>query len=118
MMKKNIGKMDGMARFAIAAVLVALYAMGVLEGTAGIIALAAAAIMVMTSLMSFCMLYTLLGMNTCGKDESCGTTNNSQEPAQGRGKGEGFRNGGQGKGHGNGGCCGHCGSDDDTEEKK
>ncbi|MFN3997882.1 DUF2892 domain-containing protein [Algoriphagus sp.] len=64
-MKKNMGSTDKIIRLIIAAVLVVLYFTGTLTGTLGIIALVVAAIFTLTSLVSFCPLYTLLGIKTC-----------------------------------------------------
>lgn len=64
-MKKNMGSTDRLIRVIIAAVIAALYFTGTVTGTLGIVLLAAAGVFVLTSLVSFCPLYTLLGMNTC-----------------------------------------------------
>jgi len=64
-MKKNMGNADRMLRILIAVVLVALYFGGIIEGTLGIILIAAAGIFTLTSLVSFCPLYTLIGLSTC-----------------------------------------------------
>jgi hypothetical protein len=39
--------------------------MEIIPGTLGIILLIAAGVFVLTSIISFCPLYTLLGINTC-----------------------------------------------------
>lgn len=64
-MKKNMGSTDKIIRLLIAVVLVVLYFTGTLTGTLGIIALVVAAVFTLTSLVSFCPLYTVLGINTC-----------------------------------------------------
>ena len=64
-MKKNMGSADRIIRVLIAAVLVFLYFNGTLPGTLGIVALVAAIVFTATSLISFCPLYPLLGINTC-----------------------------------------------------
>lgn len=51
--EKNVGKMERLARFGLALVLGGLYAMGMIEGTAGVIALIVAIVMLATSLLSF-----------------------------------------------------------------
>ncbi len=66
-MKKNMGGSDKAIRLFIAAILVILNATGILTGTLGWIALALAGILVVTSLIGFCPLYTLIGINTCKK---------------------------------------------------
>jgi hypothetical protein len=63
-MKKNIGSIDKIIRFIVAAVLVILYFTHVVTGTLGIILLVVAGVFVLTSLVSFCPLYPILGMNT------------------------------------------------------
>lgn len=68
-MKKNMGAADKIIRIIIAAVLVALYYKGVLTGTLGIVAVVLATVFVLTSLVSFCPLYTVLGINTCPVDK-------------------------------------------------
>lgn len=64
-MKKNMGNTDRIIRLIIAAIVAVLYFTGTLTGTIGIVALALAGIFVLTSLVSFCPLYTLVGLNTC-----------------------------------------------------
>lgn len=64
-MKKNMGSPDRIIRFLLAAVFVGLYFGGVVTGTFGIILLVLAAVFVLTSLVSFCPLYTLVGFNSC-----------------------------------------------------
>ncbi|OBX27236.1 Protein of unknown function (DUF2892) [Gelidibacter algens] len=64
-MKTNMGKSDRMIRLLIAAVIVILYIANIISGTLGIILLVVAGIFILTSVVSFCPLYALLGMNTC-----------------------------------------------------
>lgn len=64
-MKKNMGSADRIIRVVIAAVLAFLYFNGTIFGTIGIVAVVAAVVFVATSLISFCPLYPLLGINTC-----------------------------------------------------
>ncbi len=64
-MKKNMGNIDKSIRLLVAAVLTALYFLGVVDGTLGIVALVIAGVFVLTSVISFCPLYTLFGINTC-----------------------------------------------------
>lgn len=60
-------ELDKAIRLIVALVLTALYFTGPLTGTLGmgIVGLVVAAVFVLTSLVSFCPLYTLLGINTC-----------------------------------------------------
>ncbi len=64
-MKKNMGTVDRIVRLLIAAVLVVLYFNNTITGTLGIVLMVLAAVFVLTSLVSFCPLYTLFGLNTC-----------------------------------------------------
>jgi uncharacterized membrane protein len=64
-MKKNMGSVDRIIRLIIAAVLVFLFYNGTLTGTIGIVAVVIAIVFALTSLLSFCPLYTLIGVNTC-----------------------------------------------------
>ena len=64
-MKKNMGSADRIARFVIAAIVAVLYFTNVITGTLGIVLLVIAGVFVLTSLISFCPLYTILGINTC-----------------------------------------------------
>lgn len=64
-MKKNMGMADRSIRILIALVIAVLFYMEIIAGTLGIVLLVAAGVFVLTSLISFCPLYTLLGINTC-----------------------------------------------------
>lgn len=64
-MKKNMGSADRVTRLIIAAVLLILYFTNIISGTIGIIALVIAIVFALTSVVNFCPLYTLLGINTC-----------------------------------------------------
>lgn len=64
-MKKNMGGADRIVRILVAAVFAALYFGGYVTGTIGIVLLALAVVFVLTSLVGFCPLYTLLGIKTC-----------------------------------------------------
>ena len=64
-MKKNMGNADRIVRFLIAALVAVLYFTNTITGTLGIVLLVVAGVFVLTSLVSFCPLYTLIGMNTC-----------------------------------------------------
>ena len=68
-MKKNMGSNDKLIRLMVAIILIILYYKSILVGTLGIIALILAFVLTITSLVSFCPLYTLLGINTCKKEE-------------------------------------------------
>jgi hypothetical protein len=64
-MKVNMGKSDKAIRVIIAIVIAVLYWQGIIEGTLAYILIALAVIFVLTSLISFCPLYTLFGISTC-----------------------------------------------------
>ena len=66
-MKKNIGSLDRIIRTLIALAIVILYLTNIITGTLGIILLVIAGLLALTSLFSFCPLYTLFGMSTCSK---------------------------------------------------
>lgn len=64
-MKKNMGAADRIIRLVIAIVFTALYFTNTVTGTFGIVLLVLGIVFVLTSLVSFCPLYTLVGLNTC-----------------------------------------------------
>ncbi|SIN68027.1 YgaP family membrane protein [Algoriphagus halophilus] len=64
-MKKNMGTIDRAIRLVVAAVLVLLYFSGIVSGTLGIISLVVALIFAITSLVSYCPLYAIVGIKTC-----------------------------------------------------
>lgn len=68
-MKKNMGSADRMIRLLLAAIFAGLYFTDTVTGTFGIVLLVFAGVFVLTSLVSFCPLYPLLGINT-GKVKS------------------------------------------------
>lgn len=60
-----MGNADRVVRLLVAAVIAVLYFTHTITGTLGIVLLVLAGVFVLTSLISFCPLYTLVGMNTC-----------------------------------------------------
>ncbi|MFZ7145503.1 MAG: YgaP family membrane protein, partial [Bacteroidota bacterium] len=64
-MKKNMGTTDRVIRTIIAVIIAGLYFSNVITGTLGIILMIFAIVFLLTSLISFCPLYTLIGANTC-----------------------------------------------------
>jgi hypothetical protein len=66
-MKKNMGTTDKVIRIIIALLLIGLKLGGVVSGTLGIVFLGVGIIFILTSLISFCPLYTIFGINTCPK---------------------------------------------------
>jgi hypothetical protein len=69
-MKKNVGLTDKIVRIVIAAIVVVLYLLNAIPGVLGIVLLIFAGVFVLTSLISFCPLYTLFGLNTCAQKET------------------------------------------------
>jgi Protein of unknown function (DUF2892) len=64
-MKKNMGNTDRLIRIVLAAVFAILYFTNTVTGTFGIILLVLGGVFLLTSFISFCPLYTLIGLNTC-----------------------------------------------------
>jgi uncharacterized membrane protein len=64
-MKKNMGNPDRIVRLILAAIMAVLFFTNTVTGVFGIILLVLAIVFVLTSLISFCPLYTLVGLNTC-----------------------------------------------------
>jgi len=60
-----MGIADRVIRFLIAAVIAVLYFTNIITGTLGIVLLVLGAIFLITSFISFCPLYTLVGLSTC-----------------------------------------------------
>ena len=69
-MKKNMGRADRIIRVIIAAIVGVLYFTGIISGILGIVLLVLAGVFVLTSLISFCPLYVLLGIKTCPAKKS------------------------------------------------
>ena len=66
-MKQNMGGADRIIRILIAAVLAYLYFSGTVTGILGLVLVVIAGVFVLTSLVGFCPLYTLVGVNTCAR---------------------------------------------------
>jgi hypothetical protein len=64
-MKKNMSTADRIIRVIISALFATLYFTGTVAGTIGIVLLVLAGIFTLTSIISFCPLYTILGISTC-----------------------------------------------------
>ena len=60
-----MGTTDKLIRIIIAIVIGFLYYKGIITGTLGIVLIVLSVVFVLTSLVGFCPLYTLLGVNTC-----------------------------------------------------
>jgi hypothetical protein len=63
-MKKNMGPIDKMIRTVIGIIIAILYYSGIITGMLAIVLLAFAILFLLTSFISFCPLYALLGINT------------------------------------------------------
>jgi hypothetical protein len=68
-MKKNMGTIDKVIRILAALVVIGLYFANVISGTVAIVLLVFSAVFILTSLISFCPLYTILGINTGAKKD-------------------------------------------------
>ena len=64
-MKKNMSSADRVIRVIIAAIFAVLYFTGTVTGTLGLVLLVLGGVFVLTSLISFCPLYTIFGISTC-----------------------------------------------------
>ena len=62
-----MGTIDRVIRILVAVVIIALYFMGEITGTAAIILMIFAAVFILTSFMSFCPLYLPFGLSTAVK---------------------------------------------------
>jgi hypothetical protein len=66
-MKSNMGSADKAIRIVLAIVFAGLYITKLVEGTVGLALLVLGGVFLLTSVISFCPLYTLFGMNTSEK---------------------------------------------------
>lgn len=66
-MTKNMGPLDRAMRLIVAAILAVLALNGTLAGPLALGAWIVVAVFLTTTLVSFCPLYRLMGMDTCGK---------------------------------------------------
>ena len=64
-MKNNMGSIDRIVRIVIVSGLVALYFTDTITGLWGTVALVAAGIFTLTSLVGFCPIYAIFGVKTC-----------------------------------------------------
>lgn len=69
-MKKNMGNTDRIIRLLLAAIfLIIVFATNLVGGVLSYVLIAFAAIFILTSVISFCPLYPLFGLNTCPKED-------------------------------------------------
>jgi hypothetical protein len=66
-MKANMGSLDRVIRVLIAIIVAMLYITKTVEGTLAIVLLVLGGVFLLTSVVSFCPLYTIVGINTCKK---------------------------------------------------
>jgi hypothetical protein len=66
-MKKNLGNIDRIVRIILAIAFSVAYFTKAVEGTLGYVLLGLGAIFLLTSIINFCPLYTIFGINTCKK---------------------------------------------------
>ncbi|MGV8945667.1 MAG: YgaP family membrane protein [Lutibacter sp.] len=64
-MKKNMGSLDKLIRVLIAVVIAVLYYLGKIDGTLALVLMVFAVIFLLTSLVSFCPIYAIFGINSC-----------------------------------------------------
>lgn len=64
-----MGFADRIIRILLAALFAILYFTGTVSGTLGMVLLVLGVIFVLTSLVSFCPIYAMLGIHTCATDK-------------------------------------------------
>ena len=69
-MQKNVGSIDRAIRALVGIALLAVYFLGSVQGTLGIVALVVGTVMLGTAAIGWCPPYSLLGINTCGVKQS------------------------------------------------
>ena len=68
-MKQNMGSTDKTIRLILAALFAVLFLTNVVTGVFSYVVLALGAIFALTSLVGFCPLYAIVGLNTCPVSE-------------------------------------------------
>lgn len=68
-MKKNMGNTDKIIRVVVAIILGVLYYTDIIKGTWGMVLAVVSIVFLLTSLISFCPLYTIFRINTNKKSE-------------------------------------------------
>jgi len=64
-MKANVGGIDRIVRLLAGLALIAVGVLGLVASPWNIVAMGAGAVLTLTSVISFCPLYTILGINSC-----------------------------------------------------
>jgi hypothetical protein len=67
--KQNMGTADRVIRFLVAAVILVLYATGILQGSTAVLLLIASAVFILTGMVSFCPLYLPFHITTKRKNQ-------------------------------------------------
>jgi hypothetical protein len=75
-MNKNVGPKDRVVRIVFAILLAVLLYVGVIEGVGAIVAGVVAAYLVITALLSACLIYKLAGVDTSVEAQEYSTTDN------------------------------------------
>lgn len=68
-MKKNMGSTDKTIRLILAALFAVLFFTNIVTGVFGYVLLALGAVFALTSVVGFCPLYAIVGLNTCPVSE-------------------------------------------------
>jgi len=63
-MKANIGSLDKVIRIFLAIVFAMLYITKMVEGTVSVILLVVGGVLLLTSIINFCPLYAIMGLNS------------------------------------------------------
>ena len=63
-MQKNVGNIDRIVRILAAVAIIVLWYMQLISGTLAVVLLVAAGIFILTSLVNFCPLYSVIGIST------------------------------------------------------
>lgn len=69
-MKSNMGSLDKTIRIILAVVFSMLFITKTVEGPASIVLLVLGGVFLLTSVISICPLYSILGLNTCKKNNT------------------------------------------------
>ncbi len=69
-MKTNMGQKDKAIRLLAAAIIMVCYFFEVVTGTVGLLLLVIAVVLTLTSLVSFCPIYTIFGITTCKTNQT------------------------------------------------
>ena len=68
-MKKNMGSIDRTIRITIAAIFIITWLANLISGATAVVLVSLATVFMVTSLIGFCPLYKLFGINTCPRQQ-------------------------------------------------